>query len=98
MTFETQYQLDEFREIKDQYFDEDEKLWAGLIGVGDLHYIMEQMLKLIGQLTIEVGTLEYEIKGLNKELSQAVDAAGSYEQRAREAETEIRQILNDIER
>lgn len=98
MTFETQWQLDNFREIKDQYFDKDEKLWTGLIGVGDLHYIMEQMLKLIGQLTIEVGELEYNNKQLLKQYSEACDYAGTFEKRAREAESEIKQILNDIER
>lgn len=97
MTFETQWQLDEFREIKDQYFDENDKLWGGLQHA-NMSSIMFQMNKLIDQLVNEVSTLEYENKELNKGLSQAIDAAGSYAERAKEAETEIRQILNDIER
>lgn len=39
-----------------------------------------------------------EMDELKQMYTQAVDAAGSQEQRAREAEKEIRQILNDIER
>lgn len=97
MTFETQWQLDEFREIKDQYFDESGKIW-GALHYANMSYIMPQMLKLIDQLVNEVCTLDYKIEGLNKELSQAIDAAGSQEQRARQAESDIRQILNDIER
>jgi hypothetical protein len=35
---------------------------------------------------------EYEIKELNKQLSQAVDAAGAYIERAREAEAMVRDM------
>jgi len=104
MNFETQWQLDEFREVKDQYFDENNKLWGGL-QCANMTSIMSQMLKLIDQLVNEVGTFEYEMKGLKEDLSHAdvyrkimIDAAGFQEQRAREAEKEIRNILNDIER
>jgi hypothetical protein len=42
--------------------------------------------------------LDDEIEELKKMYSQACDAAGSYEQQARAAESEIRSILNSIER
>lgn len=97
MTFETQYQLDEFREVKGEYFDEDNKIWDGL-NCSPVSTMMTRMLNLIDQLTIEVTGLEYELKELTEAYKDACDAAGAQEQRAREAESEIRQILNDIER
>lgn len=50
------------------------------------------------ELKAEVERLKEELDGLNMAYKQACDAAGSYEQRAREAEKEVRNILNDIER
>jgi len=97
MTFETQYQLDEFREVKDQYFDEDNKIWGGL-NCSPVSTMMTRMLNLIDQLTVEVTGLEYEKKELEWMYQQACNAAGANEQRARKCESEIRQILNDIER
>ena len=35
---------------------------------------------------------EYEVEELNKQLSQAIDAAGEQEERARQAEKEIREL------
>jgi hypothetical protein len=71
MTFETQYQLEQFREIQDQYFDENNELWRGLIRVGDLHRIMEQMLTLINQLEIEIIKRDMSEKYENNSLAQS---------------------------
>lgn len=49
MTFETEYQLQEFREVQEQYFDED-----GVTYTSIHQSIMEQMLKLINQLELEI--------------------------------------------
>ena len=48
MEFELQYELDEFKEIQDQYFDEDGKCYTGINISTD---IMEKMLSLIDNLS-----------------------------------------------
>lgn len=53
MTFETEYQLQEFREIQQQYFADNGKLWGGL-QCANLSSIMSQMLTLINQLESEI--------------------------------------------
>lgn len=53
MNFETEYQLQEFREIQGQYFDELGKAYTGTIFNLDT---AERMLKLINQLEIELKT------------------------------------------
>jgi len=53
MDFETEYQLEEFREIQKQYFDEEGKLYGGL-RCAQLSSIMERMLKLINQMESEI--------------------------------------------
>lgn len=65
MTFETEYQLQQFNEIKEQYFDENDKLWAGL-NCAPLESIMEQMLRLINQMETEIKELERENNDLYK--------------------------------
>jgi hypothetical protein len=70
MIFETEYQLQEFREIQEQYFTEDDKLWGGL-HCANLSSIMEQMLKLINQMEIELIKRELADKYDNIGLDQA---------------------------
>jgi hypothetical protein len=53
MTFETEYQLKEFREIQSQHFDSDGKIFSGN---GREHYLAEKMLKLINQFEYEIIT------------------------------------------
>ena len=53
MDFETEYQLQEFREIQNQYFTKEGKLWGGL-HCANLSSIMERMLKLIDQMETEI--------------------------------------------
>jgi uncharacterized Fe-S radical SAM superfamily protein PflX len=50
MTFETSYLLEEFRKIQKESFGEDGKVYAGL---GRVHSLAEQMLKLIDALVGE---------------------------------------------
>ncbi len=48
MTFEQEYKLEQFREIQNQYFDEEGKCYQGIyISTA----IMEQMLDLINELS-----------------------------------------------
>ncbi|MFA5340437.1 MAG: hypothetical protein WC332_01550 [Clostridia bacterium] len=54
MTFETEYQLQQFREIQGEHFDVDGKVYAGN---GKEHLLAEQMLKLINQLEQEITPL-----------------------------------------
>jgi hypothetical protein len=51
MTFETEYQLQKFRETQGEHFDSDGKIFAGN---GNEHDLAEQMLKLINQLGKEI--------------------------------------------
>jgi hypothetical protein len=95
MTFETQWQLDNFREIESDLFHDDGKRYSA---TPISNREAEQMYKLIYQLAGEIYGLESENEELKKAYQQACDAAGANEQRAREAESEIRNILNDIER
>lgn len=48
--FETEYQLQEFREIQKDHFDEDGKAFRNVISV----HLCERMLKLINQLESEL--------------------------------------------
>jgi hypothetical protein len=50
MQFETEYQLQQFRDIQGEHFDSDGKIFAGN---GREHSLAEQMLKLIDQLERE---------------------------------------------
>ena len=59
MEFELQYELDEFREIQDQYFDEDGKCYSRHILSIE---IAEKMLNLINNLSERVNELEPMIK------------------------------------
>lgn len=59
MEFELQYELDEFKLIQDQYFDEDNKCYTGVNLSTD---IMEKMLSLIDNLSERVNELEPVIK------------------------------------
>lgn len=59
MEFELQYELDQFREIQDQYFDEDNKCYNKFILSTD---IAEKMLNLIDKLSERVNELEPVIK------------------------------------
>jgi|TARA_Y100000310_G_C20704425_1_gene834168 hypothetical protein len=59
MEFELQYELQEFREIQDQYFDEDGKCYNRHILSTD---IAEKMLNLINNLSERVNELEPVIK------------------------------------
>jgi len=52
MNFDTEYALEQFREIQDQYFDKDGKLWGGL-HCANMSSIMQEMLGLINRLEIE---------------------------------------------
>lgn len=49
--FETEYQLDQFRQIEKENFDEYNKHYKG---VYLSHYTAEQMLKLINQMELEL--------------------------------------------
>ena len=53
IAFETEYQLEEFRKIQSEYFDEDDKCYTG---IRLSENIMERMLKLINQLYKELTT------------------------------------------
>jgi hypothetical protein len=59
MEFELQYELDEFKLIQDQYFDEDGKCYSRHILSTD---IAEKMLNLIDNLSERVNALEPVIK------------------------------------
>ena len=59
MEFELQYELDEFKLIQDQYFNEDNKCYTGVNLSTD---IMEKMLSLIDNLSERVNELEPVIK------------------------------------
>ena len=59
MTFETEYQLKEFREIQGEHFDSEGKVYAGL---GNQHRLAEKMLKLINLLEAEIDRLTKEVK------------------------------------
>ena len=59
MEFELEYQLKDFREIQDQYFDEDNKCYNRHILSTD---IAEKMLNLIDKLSERVNELEPVIK------------------------------------
>lgn len=50
MDFETEYQLQEFREVQNQYFDENDKATFQIAP----HQLCERMLTLINQLEIEL--------------------------------------------
>ncbi|MEB0262903.1 hypothetical protein [Mucilaginibacter sp. 10I4] len=53
MDFETEYQLQEFREIQADHFDENGKAYKFLVST----HLCERMLKLINQLEIELKNL-----------------------------------------
>jgi len=53
MEFETKYQLEQFREVQDQYFTEEGKLWGGL-HCANMSSIMRQMLLLIDQMETDL--------------------------------------------
>ena len=55
MNFEQEYQLEQFREVQDQYFDEDGKCYNRHILSTD---IAEKMLNLIDKLSERVNALE----------------------------------------
>ena len=82
--FDLEYDLNSFREIQDQYFDENQKCWLGM-HPGNHTIIMEKMLNLID-------ALEDEIKGLEFEHEQAYNMACEYQQRAKQAEKVISEI------
>lgn len=82
--FDLEYDLNSFREIQDQYFDENQKCWLGM-HPGNHTIIMEKMLNLID-------ALENEIKGLEYEYLDAYNHACEYQERAHKAEKEIREI------
>lgn len=50
-SFETEYQLREFREVQPQYFDQDGKAYTGSIFNLDM---AESMIRLINQLEAEI--------------------------------------------
>jgi hypothetical protein len=50
MDFETEYQLQEFREVQNEYFDKNGKIYRQIIP----HQLCERMLLLINQLEIEL--------------------------------------------
>lgn len=51
MLFKTEYQLQEFRDIQHEHFDDKGEVYSGL---GREHSLCEQMLKLINQLEAEI--------------------------------------------
>ena len=55
ITFETEYQLNQWREIKPQHFDSEDKAYTGQIMSRDTQ---EQMLRLINQLDCELVLME----------------------------------------
>jgi hypothetical protein len=58
MTFETQYQLEEFRAMQPELFDESGKAYRSVYAYGN----MEDMLKLINQMEIEIKELEIKLR------------------------------------
>lgn len=56
MTFETEYQLQQFEEIKSEYFTSDGECWKGHHPANHIR-IMEQMHKLIYQLVSEINRM-----------------------------------------
>ena len=60
MTFNTEYELKEFREIQNEHFDCEGKVYAGL---GNQHRLAEKMLKLINLLEAEIDRLTAEKEG-----------------------------------
>ena len=59
MEFEIEWQLKEFTDVKDQYFDEDGNLYSGIIVSS---HIMEMMHNLINSLSERGNELEPVIK------------------------------------
>jgi len=57
MTFETEYQILEFRKIQDQYFDEKGEAYTPASSIDK--NIKEQMLKLINQMETEIKDLQH---------------------------------------
>jgi hypothetical protein len=53
MTFETEYQLQEFREIEKEHFDENGTAYKLLIST----HLAERLLKLVNQLESELCTI-----------------------------------------
>lgn len=58
-TFETEYQLQEWREIESQHFDSDGKAYSGQ---NMSTTTKEQMLKLINQLDSELSMMELKLE------------------------------------
>jgi len=56
MTFETDYNLYQFRKIQNQYFWEDNTCQEAIVPA-NMKNIMEQMLLLINQMEIEIEEL-----------------------------------------
>lgn len=82
--FDLEYALNDFREIQDQYFNENKKCWLGM-HPGNHTVIMEKMLNLIDLLENEVKVLEYEY-------NNAYEHACQYQKRAKDAEKSLREI------
>jgi len=59
MTFETEYQLEEFRHVQPQYFDPDGEPFTNVTP----GFILEKMLKLINQMEDEIKSLEKVTSG-----------------------------------
>jgi hypothetical protein len=69
LDFETEYQLQEFRDIQKDHFDKDGKAFQSVISV----HLCERMLKLINQLEIELQTGESEPDRIFRITSTAMD-------------------------
>ncbi len=67
MDFETEYQLKMFREIQNQYFDEEGNLWGGL-QTCNMTNIMGTMFRLINQMEVEL--IKNDLSDDDKSLDQ----------------------------
>lgn len=75
-TFETEYQMKEWREIESQHFDSDGKAYKGQNMSNDTQ---EQMLKLINQLDSELNVIEEENNIMNKMDNMCVESLPTHD-------------------
>ena len=96
MTFDTEFEIQEIRAIQHEYVNAEGKAYTTF--GWDASWIIGKLFGLVNLMESEITMIDHELEQLQTAYQDACDAAGANQQRAREAETEIRQILNDIER
>lgn len=93
MTFETEYLLQEFRDIQDQHFDDDGKAFTGTyVSTG----IMERMLNLINQLEKELNNHQAIIKMVNDNMEKISGGELDHVSLSHNQCQKIKELLNQI--